>query len=487
MRRWSIRLDRTGESWHRVWLGPLDNPIAGQDPSDDNIAYNDSTTLARTWFWQSDFERWHHDFGAPYPTSDLAPIASPNFYGRFWAHSDSLAGMTFSVGTGIHLKTGPSPDPAEQIANHYEYVSPVFEESSIRYDGLPVLDPGFMARLCLECPLISIPGKDTCTRCGALIPRLDMSIYEAQRVIVLQTNQGKQLAVLLHDGSLVPLESVGPALQASLDQGLVMVDAVEPRAAIGDGATMPAALGLSPNGTQVVEKVTLSNRALFGERDRLIDRAAVSAGVMSTTTLPPPRQDFASVYSRATGRLFVVGGKDSTTGAALRDIWWQDVPSGEWLQVPLGEHELGKVLAATHTLDGRLWVLDETKKKGAATFVRLSRILPGTGDVDVLGTWARHKKFDRHWLVMDKDWSVLVVASSTQLRRHVVVRIDQAGPPPRANEVRFGRGALAFAPSVDTEGYSFPIQEQPNRLPITMRLQHLGGTPGHWQDLHQCF
>lgn len=311
---------------------------------------------------------------------------------------------------------------------------------------------------------------------------------DAQRVIVVHTNQQKQLAVLLHDGSVVPLDSVGASLQASLEQGLVMVDAVEPMPALGDGASMPAALGLSADGTAVLEELTLTNRTLLGQRDRLLDEqpAPVAAMLSGATSHPPPRQDFASVYSRASGRLFVLGGNEPGSSVPRRDVWWQDVRTGRWNEVPLGEHTLGNVLAATRTFDGHLWVLDEIRK-GWARFARLARIVPGTGEAEVLGTWPRLRFFDRHWMVLDRDGSVLMVASSTRLRWHTVVRIELADAGPRVDAVRFGRGALALSPSVDSEGYSFPIQHRRDRLPTTLRLRELSGRPGHWLDLGQCF
>ena len=98
----------------------------------------------------------------------------------------------------------------------------------------------------------------------------------------------------------------------------------------------------------------------------------------------------------------------------------------------------------------------------------------------VLGKWL----FDQHWLVIDRDDSVLLVASSSKVNEHVIVRIDVSGAP-KVDGVRIAPFAFAAPPAVDTEGYSLIIARK-NKLPKLVRLATLDARPGRWLDVGGC-
>jgi hypothetical protein len=193
------------------------------------------------------------------------------------------------------------------------------------------------------------------------------------------------------------------------------------------------------------------------------------------------------VYSRATGRLFVVGGRDVDTGQNLTDFSWCDVSLDTWYRVRIQGAVLGAVIAASYALsDDRLWVLDACKA-GPVTLARLLRIDPATGGAQTVGEWPSLGLFDKKWLVLDQDGAVLLAASSRKLNSHVVFRVtpDAAGPSVRL--ARIAPHPLAVAPLVDVAGYSFVTERGQGKKELrTERTTALTGKSGNWHDLGKC-
>ncbi len=321
--------------------------------------------------------------------------------------------------------------------------------------------------------------------------RVDPSPHKAQRIVTvpgLETSPG----VLMHDGSLADVtEYIGDGLKASLSLGLHWANAVESQPEAGNGAKAPSVLGLSADGTAVVERVYLAGGALFGQADLRrggpSGQAPTPAAAVAATTSnsPAARQDFRAVYSRSTRQLFVVGGADPITGTLLGDIWLTNIDQVQWMRVPLNGYSVGKILAATYSpRDRQVWILDEITS-GSRTLVRLTRVNPVSGQVEMLGTWPRLRIFDSHWLVIDRDGTVLLAASSQKVNKHVVIRIDNATQP-HVDNVYLGQHALALAPLVDGEGYAFTRYVAKHKMPVTIRVKTLNGGHGHWADIGTC-
>jgi len=187
--------------------------------------------------------------------------------------------------------------------------------------------------------------------------------------------------------------------------------------------------------------------------------------------------------------VFLVGGTlDSEEMAG--DIWYADTETlSVWRKVPLSADIAPKrVLAATYSYaDGRLWFLDEAPLSKNLRKARLVRVDPHTGAGDVVAEWPRLKVFDRHWLALDRDGALLLVASSSKMNHHVIVRLDTHGATFAVEGIRKANGRLLSAPVVDADGYSFVLDKLGNQPVRTLRLRGLEAKPGHWNDLAGCF
>jgi hypothetical protein len=248
---------------------------------------------------------------------------------------------------------------------------------------------------------------------------------------------------------------LGDHLRALLDTpGLVWTSAVEPWLTV---SRTPAdegfrALVFAADGTDVIDGV-LHQGLLAGSI------ADFPRPPIDRPGSPAPREGFAAVFSRSEDRAFVVGGQHPVTSEPLGDIWTRPVEApGPWRAVDLGGFEVGTVLAATWSyVDHRLWVLDEVLDGGIST-ARLYRVEPYDGRVRLVGPWPRLGDYDRHWLVLDRDGQVLVVASSEALKGHAVVRLEATAFQPTAAlraSCKLRPKALALAPFADPWGYSF--------------------------------
>ena len=179
--------------------------------------------------------------------------------------------------------------------------------------------------------------------------------------------------------------------------------------------------------------------------------------------------------------------------AWIKDPTGRGMDSDAWFRVPLSGYAPETVMASTYSFaDGRLWILDE-HKQGAVHFARLVRVHPETGEHELLGAWPRprgwfqSRLFESHWLVVDQDGGVLVVASSMPFRMHAVIRVALDGPGPRVEGIRFAEGHLASVPVVDVAGYSFVVQSRKKHEPPTIsRLSDLQLWPGAWSDVGGC-
>ena len=216
-------------------------------------------------------------------------------------------------------------------------------------------------------------------------------------------------------------------------------------------------------------------------------RLADTAGQHPTIAFAPARVRFRAVYSRATARLFIIGGEDPVTHAPRGDIWYRSIDAGGgWGVVPALEFQPSTLLAATYSfIDGKLWILDSIPKNANKLVVRLSTVDPMTGKTALVGQWPRLKHYDAHWLLVDHDGSVLLVASSQKLRRHSVFRLKTTGSG--ALLLRTASGFLPWAPVVDLAGYGFVVQDSPSAAPRMVRVTGLGPVkPVSESELGSC-
>ena len=140
-----------------------------------------------------------------------------------------------------------------------------------------------------------------------------------------------------------------------------------------------------------------------------------------------------------------------------------------------------EVTATYSYRDNHLWILDEMNVGHHLALGRLSRVDAATGEAHIVGTWPRLELFDKHWLMLDRDGSVLLFASSTHTRAHWVFKLD---PEQGTLEgMRRAKGMLAVRPSVDMGGYSFLVQKRASASPTVVRRSELELVPAPWQNL----
>lgn len=170
----------------------------------------------------------------------------------------------------------------------------------------------------------------------------------------------------------------------------------------------------------------------------------------------PHATDYVPVLTRMRRGVFVVGGVDPASSRPTGEVWFGRLGAQSWDQVPVGIQP-ASVLAATYSFaTDSLYVLDET----------------GTGEVRLwehelqsqqsrqLGTWARHRKWNRHWLVVDRDGALLLASSNDEEKAHAIARLDpRAGGMLAVGGVERGHRALLLQPVVDPRGYTLVLQK----------------------------
>jgi len=355
--------------------------------------------------------------------------------------------------------------------------------------------PPFLGRYCPDCPVEFEPPSNECISCGPLgAIKGQLSQLETNVVMPLPDELGGGVGVLRSDGQVQMVTAkLGARLQQTLASDAVLVSGVEPATSIGGGARLPAAVALSADGSAIVDRVWQRAGGFISSYDREVIGGDEPLGTLMSAPAtvsegPAPRRDYQAVYSRAAGKIFLVGGLDSATNQLAGDIWWSDVAGNDWLRIPLNGYAPEQVLAAAYSYrDKRLWVLDQSGS-GADLTARLVSVEPTTGAHAVLGTWKRttigNNKlvFDHHWLALDRDGSVLLAASSAKLNKHVIVRIDNGTASAQIDGLRVAPFNLVAPPAVDTAGYSL-VFDSNKGWPELKRMDTLEAKPGRWIDV----
>jgi hypothetical protein len=468
--------------WMAARMGPIGPGTAfGQEEFD-----YPATKAGRRWRYWADFHDWalgkiSLGLGCNAQDGCCTPEygCSTGLNGRFWIHAATTKGTHADpasdgqsfVGfapptTGYHPKAGTWSADDEQLSNHYLSIQPDGRYGWARGKPLiPNWPHSFLYNFIARLPR---PPSDP-------VSVWDLAAGEKAYVLDLE---GGGYGVLRRDGRAFVAEAeLGVHLRERLaEQGLVWTDAVEPwltasRTRADEGFR---ALVFAADGTDVVDGV-LQQGAFAGTTEDF------ALGTPGRPGSPSPRDGFVPVFSRADDLAFVVGGRDQGSGAAAGDIWMRPVQApGEWRRVDLSGIGVGQVLAATYCYaDHRLWVLDEVEAAGK-TKARLYRVEPYTGAILSVGDWPRKGHADRHWLLLDRDGQVLLVASSsTQGKMHAVARFEVKPAEPAA-PLRFSfavRGrSLALAPFADPAGYGI-VLVGPHGTPLLERETDLHLVP----------
>ena len=268
-------------------------------------------------------------------------------------------------------------------------------------------------------------------------------------------------------------------LQHAANPNVRWLSAVEPSATAGAGALSPVAVLASADGTTILDTVRVSaNGVALAREERPVD---MLESVASSSFAPAWRSGHAALYSRVADGIFVLGGRIGASGELAGDAWFASL-GGSWRQLDLKGATLGNVTAATYAFrDRKLWAID-LKGTGWRRTMRLLRIDPHAGGVQVVASWPYLGLFDRQWLVVDREGDVMVVASSRTLRTHLVLTVGERDEQVRARRVQLGFGELAEAPAVDPLGVTWFVRTW-NGAMVPVRRSHDPGSSCQLSEL----
>ena len=464
------------------------------------------------WDYNQDFVTWA---GAGYgvPSLDDAAIFGKKFSGRMWFHGDTSVGMAggpadMTAKTGVHVKADAKV-PAEQLANHYVDMFPKlssFEAGAVDGPWPPIkLDPCIGAT-CNAGPEVI----HDCMACTVFDPG-GVAVHPGD-VKVVGNVPGLGPSVLSEAGGYLPLApgALSPEVVSLLGSNAVQVAAVEPVRSVGQGARVPQSLFVSSDGVRLLGAITVlgdsvlttdvARRMLLARGGRTLDASGEATAAWTPETVPdavevaegepvpPPGPAGIPVYSAYLGELLLV--RSGGAGAGAGEVWRRDVRStAGWQRVVLGATALGTVKAATYTYgDGAMWVLDEVRGALGLRFARLVRVgLDGSG-AKVMASWPKVGVYDTHWLLVDRDGGLVLVASSTKTLSHAVAKLSTSGGGLHVAALRFAQGGLAVPPVIDRNGYRFFVKRhKKDHLVDTVRLDALAPSSLPLGHVGGCF
>ena len=396
--------------WHRVSLGVngFNRETGWLWPYDNTPAPLHKWAFGDDWlFWQAGSRIPPAEAAYQATCSDSRTGVGTCLDGVLWYHASTAVGNTsaYSNGqlVGIH---------GEGLANHYVKITP--DRAYMKtYSGTGLMRKFFFLIHTLPDPA----PYETILR-----PRVRPLVAAAEFDVphVIEDHGGSW------DASAMVSYVTADTLQTS---GVVWAGAVEPAGIAGNLDPRVQAMALSADGTYVFDTTLLDQGILVSAVELGYPHA--SADAMGA---PSPRTGFTTVLSRLAGGVFVIGGRDLETNAPLGDIHLFR-PDVGWSTIP-SEVQFGDVKSATFApSDGSLWILEQ--RTSSYSIVRVN---PWTGQATSLGIWPRGDDWDQHFLAVDRDGAVILVASSQAYQRSKVGRL------------RVDAGGAAYASFVDDEG-----------------------------------
>lgn len=470
------RDDELTESlWHRVKM-----QFTAVGAPDGARTYVTGSLFTRTWEWQPDFQYWSGTaWGASWVPSGDGGLANLPYSlaGRFWARGKTKIGtLDTTLGTGFHEDAAVSTQPSDYLANHFQPVNPYSRQ--VNLVG-PIGVPFFpvIVRDSPHCgPVLGVPDLE-CSICS--LESLVIQPINVSRVLLVQPNL--EPGVLTTAGTLAPLRApLSAALETSFASDLVWLNQAEPSVYLGWGARAPLAVGLARDGTTLVEQVFYAGGQMLSGSD--LRRGGGPIDALFTSATSQTRFDFTGVYSRSSGRVFLLGGRDAE-GTPVQAAWIRSLSEEAWQAVP-PDRPLGKVLAATYSHhDRRVWLVDELPSH-PANFVtrRVLTFEPDSGQVEVVFERRSPIKSFTHSLFTDRDGSVVLALGGKAPPRHRLVRFRQADGAPVIELSKPRLGELALPPIADEAGYSIVTRPPGNHKPLALeRLERLPvePTPAH--------
>lgn len=474
--------------WHKITTTPFGSNQVSADYVAANLSYGNALSdFERTWKYQTDLDTW-----LTIPSQPVIPGCLSNnptcLNGIWWNSGATDAGKTVSYfnpfQSGIHIEA----QMVGNIADSLSAIQPVRPNISWCPIPSPYFDPPVIG------PIGWGPGR------LVIMPRtvsytLDNNDLPGDsRILVASTTGTSVVAALQDDGSAISAENIGGTncggnsvdgvLHTSLFTSTVSwFGPVEPSNAIVGLSS--DALALSLDGSRVAATAQTINGVL-----------SAGSPVPNPAGDPPvPRGEYAAVYSRWAGGVFVAGGQALSDSSVLHDVWF-GTPAGTWTDVtphatwgtscpscgPV--REIGVVDAITYSFaDNHVWLIDEFPAKPFTT-VRLLRASP-RGAIDQVATWVRAGQAKSYFLAVDRDGSVLVAVAKSKGQGFAVVRVevDATGTAQATASYSDPSDTLLARPFVSPVAYAFLIQHG-QQLPRVLRVPHLERllSPKHIND-----
>ena len=192
--------------------------------------------------------------------------------------------------------------------------------------------------------------------------------------------------------------------------------------------------------------------------------------------LGPHAVGFVPVFTQARRGVFVVGGTDVTASTPSGEVWFVGFGSNRWVRYGAA-FKPHHVLAATFVFaNDALLVLDETET-GDARLVTIDFMSQAVSEI---GRWRRHASWDRHFLAVDRDGALLVIASNTTAGSYGLSRVALRGGAAAVEGLEFGVGTIVASPEVDMHGMSVVVRDasDPTAGPVTHMRRTRSWTAG---------
>lgn len=417
-----------------------------------------SGSTSSSWEYLSDWSYWSSAGTIPPAEAHYQAVCSDTdrsgpgtcLAGTMWFHAASAVGATqATVGTqtvGIH---------GLELANHYFDVKPDMAYART-YSGT-----GLMQIVLFTMRGYPYPAP-----------------YEAQirarsRPLVAEAFQGAAHLLEDHGGSW-QAEGTDDALvtaeaSMSLAGAANWISVAEHAGIAGNLDARLQAMAIADDGTAVWDTLLLVDGKITPSWMLGLEYASEDSPFA-----PSPRYEFATTLSRSAGGLFVVGGRDAVTNAHLRDVHFYR-PGLGWSTLA-SSLQVGPVVSVAFSpVDQRLWVLE--RRTSSAT---LHRVDPWTGAQFELGTWNYSSTWDKHFLAVDRDGYIVLVASSRALAKSKIARL-RVNSGNQAYAAQIDQEQLPYTrdpPIIDAGEYGLVLRDEAERLTGVFRRASLSGPTG---------
>lgn len=454
--------------WHRVRFGaaPTATRVTPRGAT-QRWTYGRDSSFTNRWFYEQDYAFWlanpqgslislPADLQSCQQAGDLAGTC---LNGIFWLHADTPEGEASHGDQLANSYIDWQPD----VVRQYCPEPPLTVSTFAARVALPNQDASLLAA---SAGVGELLWASAANRSFDIRPQPETQLILPAALGILGALQpGGELIALSDDGSSPCRGRALDSTSARIIASRKWASAVEPHTFARNLPSRIQAVALRADGT-AIEDLAIDTDGSLGLSSVTEELLSLLYATGTDGPSLPPRDSFTSVFSRAAGGVFVIGGVDPN-GAAKHDAWLLPL-GGSWSELALGDVQLGKVLAATYAFqDDRLWVADEVAMNGERR-PRLVRIDPAGGGANVVFFAPPRRRPGRTpFLSVDRDGSLLLALADETRFSLLHLRMTPSGLA--VERARAERGKLVRAPIVDAFGYSFIVVAADGTLGVKRR------------------